>query len=58
MANKDAVYTEPTDFIPKEVRKQLGLGEFSPEAKAQAEREKRGNKRVSNDELKRYIEGK
>ena len=28
---KKITYSEPADFIPKSVRKQLGLGEFAPE---------------------------
>lgn len=30
MANKKIRYSEPVDFIPKSVRKELGLGEFAP----------------------------
>ncbi len=29
---KKITYAEPVDFIPKEVRKKLELGEFSPAA--------------------------
>lgn len=31
---KKVTYSEPVDFIPKSVRKELGLGEYSPAAKA------------------------
>ena len=33
MADKKVRYSEPADFIPKSVRKELGLGEFAPGAK-------------------------
>lgn len=29
---KKVPYSEPVDFIPKSVRKELGLGEFAPTA--------------------------
>lgn len=32
MATKKVRYSEPVDFIPKNIRKELGLGEFAPEA--------------------------
>lgn len=32
MATKKVRYSEPADFIPKDVRKELGLGEFAPAA--------------------------
>ena len=28
-----AKYTEPTDYIPKSIRKELGLGEFNKDTK-------------------------
>lgn len=28
---KKITYSEPVDFIPKSVRKELGLGEFAPD---------------------------
>lgn len=28
---KRVTYSEPVDFIPKSVRKELGLGEFAPD---------------------------
>ena len=31
---KKVTYSEPADFIPKSVRKELGLGEYSPAAKS------------------------
>lgn len=33
MANKKVNYTEPKDYIPKELRKQYGLGEYASKPK-------------------------
>ena len=39
MANKNNVkYTEPADYIPKSVRKELKLGEFAEEEKKKGNR--------------------
>ena len=40
-------YTEPSDYIPKDIRKKYGLGEFVEEEK------KKGN-RTLNDAFKEY----
>ena len=39
---KKIVYSEPDDFIPKDIRKKYGLGEYSPEyiAEQKAAKEK------------------
>ena len=38
-------YSEPKDFIPKDIRKQLGLGEYANEPK-QDEKKKKENEEV------------
>lgn len=57
MAGK-IVYREPDDYIPKSIRKELGLGEFSPEYIAQQKAKKEGKKEASKEEADRYIRGK
>ncbi len=47
MANK---YTEPTDFIPKSIRKELKLGEFAEE-----EEKKKKEKEKLNKEFRDYV---
>lgn len=41
-------YTEPSDYIPKEIRKELKLGEF-------AEDEKEKEKRDLNKQFRDYV---
>jgi len=40
-------YTEPSDYIPKEIRKELGLGEFAKkeEKKSTTKKENKQNKK-------------
>lgn len=47
-------YTEPKEYIPKEIRKKLGLGEFSKEA----EKEDKKEQDRENKELRRVFKGK
>lgn len=46
-------YTEPTDFIPKEIRKEMKIGEYDDTAK----KGKKDNKErsVSNEEFRKYL---
>jgi len=49
-----AKYTEPSDYIPKDIRKELKLGEFAEE---EQEEEKRVKEKVNKD-IKDYINRK
>ena len=46
-------YPEPTDFIPKEIRKEMKIGEYDDTAK----KGKKDNKErsVSNEEFRKYL---
>ena len=48
-----AKYTEPTDYIPKEIRKELKIGEFAEEEKKEPEKKKDLNK-----EIRDFVKGK
>ena len=52
MANK-INYSEPKDYIPKELRKKYGLGEF-----AKDEPKKKTEKDKENEELRKVFKGK
>lgn len=41
---KKITYSEPVDYIPKSIRKELGLGEYSPEAVKSKEQGKKAKK--------------
>lgn len=47
-------YSEPTDYIPKDVRKKLGLGEFAKEEKPNED----DKKKKENEELRKIFKGK
>ena len=38
---KKIVYAEPTDYIPKHIRKELGLGEYAKNTEAKKAPEKK-----------------
>lgn len=47
---KKVTYSEPIDYIPKSIRKELGLGEYSPKATQKEQgtaKQKSGNKKTS-----------
>ena len=50
---KNAKYTEPTNYFPKDVRKEFKLGEFAekPETKEKKERN------VTNEDFRKYLKG-
>ena len=50
MAEKKNKYTEPVDFIPKEIRKKLKLGEFAENPDQE--------KAKANKEIRDYVNGK
>lgn len=52
MANK-INYSEPKDYIPKDLRKKYGLGEF-----AQDEPKKDEKRAKENEELRKVFKGK
>lgn len=52
MANKKIEYSEPKDYIPKDLRKKYGLGEFADEPKKDEKRAK------ENEELRKVFKGK
>ena len=41
---KEKIYYEPDNYIPKEIRKKFGLGEFNKEAQEQAKKEEENKK--------------
>ncbi len=48
---KKTPYTEPVDFIPKDIRKKMKIGEF-------AEEQPRGNdSKITNEEFREYVKG-
>lgn len=51
---KRAKYTEPADYIPKDVRKELKLGEFAEEEKTKETKEKR----EANKAIRNFVNGK
>ncbi len=53
MANK-INYSEPKDYIPKDLRKKYGLGEFAKEE----EPKKDEKKAKENEELRKVFKGK
>lgn len=50
---KRAKYTEPTDFIPEDIRKELKLGEYAEEQEDEEQERAKENK-----ELRKIINGK
>ena len=50
---KKVDYSEPKDYIPKSIRKELGLGEF-----AKDEPKKKTEKDKENEELRKVFKGK
>ena len=52
MANK-INYSEPKDYIPKELRKKFGLGEFAPD-----EPKKDEKRAKENEDLRKVFKGK
>ena len=50
---KRAKYTEPNDYIPKDIRKELKIGEF-----AEDEKKTKKERTISNEEFKNYVDGK
>lgn len=51
---KRAKYTEPTDFIPKDIRKEFKIGEFAENAEKKDKKERS----ISNEEFRNYVDGK
>lgn len=45
-------YTEPTDYIPKNIRKELGLGEYAEKPK-----DEKKSKDEANKKLRDYVNG-
>ena len=43
-----AKYTEPSDFIPKDIRKEFKLGEFADETKKVEKAKKETNRNIRN----------
>lgn len=39
-------YSEPTDYIPKDIRKELGLGEFADQNKDEKKEREEANKKL------------
>lgn len=52
---KRAKYTEPDDYIPKDIRKELKIGEFAEDEKDKKENNERT---VSNKEFRDWVNGK
>lgn len=48
-------YTEPSDYIPKEIRKKLKLGEYAEDEK---ETEAKKEERDANDKIRNYVQRK
>jgi hypothetical protein len=48
-------YSEPKDYIPKELRKKYGLGEFANEETQDKNKEQ---KNKENEELRKVFKGK
>lgn len=48
-----AKYTEPSDFFPKEIRKEFGLGEF-----AKPEKTEKKKKDDMNKQFREYVNNK
>ena len=46
-------YSEPKDYIPKDLRKKYGLGEFAPQEPKQDEKRAK-----ENEELRKVFKGK
>lgn len=47
-------YTEPTDFIPKDIRKKAKIGEFNDDMdKNKKEKKERS---ISNEEFKKWLD--
>lgn len=49
-------YTEPTDFIPKEIRKELGLGEYNTDVNNTDD--KNIERENANNKLREVFKGK
>lgn len=45
-------YSEPTDYIPQDVRKKLGLGEYAKDTKEEDKKKK------ENEEVRKIFKGK
>lgn len=45
MKNKKIVYSEPAEYIPKELRKKYGVGEYAEKAKTTKKTVKRTTKK-------------
>lgn len=48
--SKKISYSEPKDFLPKEIRKKYGLGEFANEPK-------QDEKKKENEEVRKIFKG-
>lgn len=51
--NKKFSYKEPDDFFPKDIRKKAKIGEFAEQPKKDEK-----NKKVSNEDFRKYVDGK
>lgn len=49
---KKLEYSEPKDYIPKDIRKELGLGEFAKDTKEEEKKKK------ENEEVRKIFKGK
>lgn len=49
-------YTEPTDYIPKEIRKKLKIGEFDDEPVKNNKKDEK-ERSISNEEFRKYLKG-
>lgn len=52
---KRAKYVEPKNYIPKEIQKKYGVGEF---AKKEPSKETEDQKKRENEELRKVFKGK
>ena len=51
---KNVKYSEPKNYIPKEIQKKYGVGEFAKDDKTKKEEEKKRE----NEELRKVFKGK
>ena len=51
---KKVVYSEPTDYIPKDIRKKNGLGEYNKDE----EKNEKKKRSKENEEFRRIANGK
>lgn len=49
---KKIVYSEPDNYIPKDIRKKYGLGEFSPDYIAEQKAAKEKDREIINKGLR------